>query len=139
MRNRQTAEHGEPMMRSSFLRLSALHSWHVATSAERRQRAQTKILSSEPNAADAADGICRQTQVAQDPMDHQTMDHHTMPQDSMDHSTMNMDHDQPATLTGTILEHMGSGTDVEPGSAPASCLDVHIAAIGISWSTASFS
>src|SRR5271155_4425545 len=64
------------------------------------------------------DGICRQPQIEQDPMDHQSMGHHTMPQDSVDHGTMNMDHDQPVTLPGTILEHMGSGTDVEPGTIP---------------------
>ena len=63
-------------------------------------------------------GICRQPQAAQAPMDHQSMDHHKMPQDSTNHSTMNMGQDQPVTLAGTILEHMGSGTDVEPASLP---------------------
>jgi hypothetical protein len=66
--------------------------------------------------ASCGNGICRQPQVNQDPMDHQSTDHRSMPQDSMDH--MNMGQDQPPTFIATIINHVGSGTDAEPAAIP---------------------
>jgi hypothetical protein len=93
------------MMRSAISRL-AIISMVLASGASARAL-ENPLKKAECRGC--GDGICHEAQNAYDTMDHQSMGQH-----SMDHGAMG--HDHPATLIETILQHVDSGTDVEPAS-----------------------